>query len=158
MTNWTCRDGCARVAAAYLSHYDDSDENSDNVDVTWTERVRQCECFKAIAGGGYGGFHHAPMTYAAKHGHVQCLKELHGLAAEWHSDLAIVALKADQLGCLQYVIEHMGNVYWSVADTRDIDAPRCRQYVDRYFANHPKAASRKLPLVGRVCCVRRVGY
>ena len=51
----------------------------------------------------------------------------------YHSDLAIIAIEHDNFECLQYIVEHLGDV------TLDIDinnvGENCKEYVKNILCN-----------------------
>ncbi len=110
-----CTDGCVEVEL--LIGYEEKNYN----------KLTQYECYQKI--DDYGHINYAVMAYATTHGHIDCLKKLHKNGSMWHTDLAIVAAENDQIECLQYIIEEMGDITYEEKDFKYIKSSECLNYL-----------------------------
>lgn len=86
------------------------------------------DAWDAVWSGDYGHKNYALAAYCVSIGHVDCLAALRqeNIIA-WHADLAVYAIEANQLDCLRYIVDHMGDV---VIHASDVDPSSvCAEYV-----------------------------
>lgn len=102
-----CLDGCIEFADQIYNHQ--SDDMYEVIDNNF-DLLKKFKCTQPIIDGDYGHINYALMAYATKNGHLECLKKLHKLGADWHTDLAEVAAENNQIECLKYIMERMGRV------------------------------------------------
>ena len=115
-----CDDGCVEVES-YLLQKDKTGHRS-KLTPKDIEYLQKFKCFVYIDNSSdYGHINYAVMGYAVKHGHYECLKTLHEIGADWHSDLGDIAFEFDQTKCLNYILENMGRVMFSY-DINDSDS------------------------------------
>ena len=127
-----CNDGCIVVEkllqGAETDRLDIIDQNYD--------KLKQHKCFQEIEDEEYGHINYAVMAYAASSGHLNCIKTLHeNTDVMWHTDLAIVAAENNNLDCLQYIIEHMGDVSCGTTDFKDVTSLKCKEYIAKVCKN-----------------------
>lgn len=86
------------------------------------------EAYQKIYGGEYGHINYALATYCVHSGHLDCLKNIYkNTNMMWHADLADVAIEADNLECLKFIVDVMGDVTISSKD-KEIKK-NCKKYV-----------------------------
>jgi len=110
----SCSHGCVLAGAIHVVT-----EDMDEMFEFFRDELSDYPCYMAMYDGEYGHENYAAMAYAVHHGHLECLKRLHRLGADWHGDLAICAQECDQKECLAYILTEMGDV--EIPD--DVDVP-----------------------------------
>jgi len=128
-TTRSCNDGCViveRILQGIDSDYDDCDR--DYMEKRHSIELTQYECYRQIKDGDYGHMNYAVMAYAAKHGHLDCIKTLFETTeVMWHSDVADVAAENGHLECLKYIVEVMGDVDLHL--DKSVKCDKCIQYI-----------------------------
>ncbi len=120
-----CDKGCYEVGCVlYGGDYEDRDEAEEK----GRDILTRYEAYNAIWPGDYGHINYALASYCVYMGHVECLKKLHyNVELQWHSDLADCVIYNDDLECLKFVVEVMGDVNIDCKD--DELGVNCRDYV-----------------------------
>lgn len=124
-----CSKGCCEVGTYIYgknsTFFEDEDKDHDN------DTIIQYEAFKALYNDGHP--HYILPAYCVEIGHIECLKKI---AKEeqfmYHSDLAQIAIEHDNLECLQYIVEDLGDV------NVDIDINNVGQHCKEYVCNIKK--------------------
>ncbi|AYV82984.1 MAG: hypothetical protein Hyperionvirus3_130 [Hyperionvirus sp.] len=142
MSEINCKDGCIQVEK--LLNDEKYDDRSDAEDANF-DKLCKFKCYNSIREGDYGDMNYAVAAYAVEKGHLGCLQTLHKkYDLMWHADLAEVAIENNQFECLQYIMEHMGDVNCcreSLTNSNIND--KCKEYIKRICRNckvemHPK--------------------
>jgi len=117
-----CCDGCVEVELILQSNEDIS---RSTLEYMYTDKLNEYKCYQALDQCGH--INYAVMSYAAKKGHLDCIKYLHqNTYVMWHNDLAIVAAESDQLECLKYIVEQIGDVSVSLSC---VTSEECIKYI-----------------------------
>ena len=130
-----CSKGCCEVGTYIYgknsTFFDDDDYDNDN-NKDDNNTISHYEAFHALYIGGHPNYN--LPAYCVEIGHIECLKKI---SKEedfmYHSDLAIVAIEHDNLECLQYIVEHLGDVKL-VNDINDV-GENCKEYVKNILCN-----------------------
>lgn len=123
-----CKDGCIQMGKIL---YNNEEECDDMHELITFDLLKKYKCGQPIIDGDYGHINYALMSYATKHGHLECLKKLHKeFGADWHSDLAQVAAENNQLECLKYIMENMGRVNCGKQILKMDISPECEKYIN----------------------------
>jgi hypothetical protein len=106
MTN--CDKGCYEVGCILFSeNYDSCCDAEENESVNLSNH----EAYNEIVFGEYGHINYALAAYCVKMKHIECLKKIYkNTDMLWHSDLADCAIEEDDLECLKFIVEVMGDV------------------------------------------------
>jgi len=133
-----CDDGCVQLELLlHPKWYDDDCERSSCSE----SELEKYPCFGEVM-DNCGHHRYAVMSYATKKGHLNCLIRLHKLGAAWHNDLAMVAVESDQLHCLRYIVEQMGDVAVNKEELRtSARSKEIRSYIDNMLINTQKCRS-----------------
>ena len=126
-----CDKQCCKVGAEWhkyeCEHENEEDFETDEEDSDYP--VVDCDSYHAIISGEFGDLNYALAAYCVTVNHVECLQKLHqAKQIVWHDDLAVVAIEADHLECLRYVVEKMGDVTIKLFLPL---GPNCREYVQK---------------------------
>jgi len=101
MTN--CNKGCYEVGVILFGD-EDAEENQK-------DELSKYEAYEQICSGEYGHINYALAAYCVDKGHIECLKKIYkNTDMMWHSDLADCAIERDDLECLNFIVEVMGDV------------------------------------------------
>ncbi len=124
-----CSKGCCKVGQYIYgkdSKFFEYDSDSDNNNIDGNE-ISHYEAFDALYDVG-NPLYNLP-AYCVEIGHIECLKTISKEEQfMYHADLAMIAVEQDNLECLKYIIEEMGDVKLNLND-QDV-GPNCKDYVN----------------------------
>jgi hypothetical protein len=127
MTN--CKKGCYEVGVILYS-----DEDAEE---TQKDELSKYEAYEQIWPGDYGHINYALAAYCVDIGHIECLKKLYtDLDLEWHLDLADCAIEKDNLECLKFIVEVMGDV--KICSKNKNVRKNCKEYVKQLKINNAR--------------------
>lgn len=128
-----CPKGCCEVGRIVYGknsnffHNDDDDENSE---VNYSD-IEHYEAFDGIYSGGHPNYR--LPAYCVEIGHYECLKTISKEEGfMYHGDMAFVAIEHDNLECLKYIVEELGDVSFNI-DIADV-GPNCKEYVEQVLS------------------------
>lgn len=125
MTN--CNKDCCKVG--YIL-YSDEYEGCADAEEQEGETLIKYEAYDAIYGGEYGHINYALASYCVYMGHIECLRNIYNNTdMQWHADLADCAIEKDNLECLKFIVEVMGDV------TIDSKEKNVGKNCEEYFKN-----------------------
>lgn len=104
-----CVYGCCKVGEIFYKNKYNDDDNIENK----FDEISKYEAYNAIYSGEFGHENYALPAFCVCNGHLECLKKLHKnkeFKLMWHFDLSNVAIENDNLECLIYILENMGDV------------------------------------------------
>ncbi len=120
-----CDKGCYEVGSIL---YGEDYEGCEDAEEKQGDILTRYEAYNAIWPGDYGHTNYALASYCVDVGHIECLKKLHGnVELQWHNDLADCVIEKDNLECLKFVVEVMGDVEIKCKDKKL--GRNCRKYV-----------------------------
>ncbi len=120
-----CDKGCYEVGCIL---YDEEYYGCSDAEEKAGDILTRYEAYNAIWPGDCGHINYALASYCVSIGHIECLKKLHyNVDLQWHSDLADCVIYNDDLECLKFVIEVMGDV--NIRTNDDELGVNCRDYV-----------------------------
>lgn len=127
----TCNDGCIEVE---LFFQDEDGTCRSTLEECYYNELNKYKCYQNI--NDYGHLNYAVMNYAASVGHLNCIKYLHkNTDVMWHTGLACVAAENNQLLCLKYIMEEMGDVSLDLNLYKHVNSPECKKYLDKFLSN-----------------------
>jgi len=78
--------------------------------------------YQEIMEDDYGHINYALAAYCVIKGHNQCLKHLQRNSNfMWHADLATVTSENNNIECLKYILEYMGDVHVPTIESETSD-------------------------------------
>ena len=123
-----CDKNCCLVGKLlYCSEIDDIEEANDE----YSDELLKCMSYQEIMEDDYGHINYALAAYCVIKGHNQCLKHLHRNSNfMWHADLATVASENNNIECLKYILEYMGDVHVPTIESETSD--KIKNYLEQY--------------------------
>lgn len=115
-----CVKNCCKVGAILYG-----DSELDITDIILDEYEAFNEMFNYFCNENY-----ALPLYCVAIGHLECLKKI---SKEpnfmYHADLAVCAIEHDQIECLKFIIEELGDVYIPTKKDEIEIGEKCKDYV-----------------------------
>lgn len=118
-----CDKGCCVVGSIL---YGENYEDIEDAEELEEEILIQHEAYTQIYQEEFGHINYALPSYCVSINHLECLKTI-SLEPNfmYHSDLAICAVESDNLECLKFIVEVLGDVQLEFVEV----GPNCEKYV-----------------------------
>ena len=130
-----CTKNCCKVGDIIFVDWHDSDCQICDVIKRNGDILEKYDAFNEMF-DNYGGHdNYALAWYCVKNNHLNCLKYISNIPGFMHhADLAICAAEFDNLECLQYILEEIGDVH--VPELKDAGA-NCKFYMLNFYKKYP---------------------